>query len=51
MKKQVTGQMLLKLPAWAQEHIKELERERDIAIRALNDYVDNQTESAIFYFA
>ena len=49
MKQEVTGQMIVKLPKWAQDHIKELERERDTAIRALNEYVDGQTESPIFY--
>lgn len=49
MKQEVTGQMIVKLPKWAQDHIKELERERDAAIRALNEYVDGQTESPIFY--
>lgn len=37
-----------KLPKWAQEHITTLERERDIAIRALNDYCDSQTPSVIY---
>lgn len=49
MKKEVTGQMIVKLPKWAQEHIKTLGRERDVANRALNEYVDGQTESPIFY--
>lgn len=38
-----------KLPKWAQEHIKNISRERDVAIRALNEFVDNQTPSSIFY--
>jgi hypothetical protein len=38
-----------KLPKWAQDHIKTLERQRDEAVSALNEYVDHQTESA-FYF-
>lgn len=49
MQKEVTGQRILKLPVWAQDHIKELERERETAIRALNEYVDGQTESPIYY--
>jgi hypothetical protein len=38
-----------KLPLWAQDHIKSLERERETAIRALNEYCDVQTPSP-FYF-
>ena len=49
MKQEVTGQMIVKLPKWAQVHIKELARERETAIRALNEYVDGQAESPIFY--
>lgn len=49
MKQEVTGAMLGKLPKWAQDHIKTLERERDVAVRSLNEYVDGQTESAIYY--
>lgn len=49
MKQEATGTMIVKLPKWAQEHIKKLERERDVAIRSLNEYVDGQTESAIYY--
>lgn len=37
-----------KLPKWAQEHIEKLSRERDVAIRALNQYVDNQTPSEFY---
>lgn len=34
-----------KLPKWAQEYIAKIERERDIAVRALRDYTDSTTES------
>ena len=34
-----------KLPKWVQAHIREIKRERDVAIRALNEYCDNQTPS------
>jgi len=34
-----------KLPKWAQEHIKDLNRQRDVAIKALNEYCDSQTDS------
>lgn len=37
-----------KLPKWAQDHIKDLQRERDIAVRALNEWTDTQTPSPIF---
>jgi hypothetical protein len=37
-----------KLPKWAQEHIEKIERERDQAIKALNEYVDNQTVSPFY---
>lgn len=36
------------LPKWAQEYIKNIERERETAIRALREYLDGQTESPIF---
>ena len=39
-----------KLPVWAQEEIRNLERERDNAIKALNDALNHQTESPIFYW-
>ena len=36
---------ITKLPKWAQEHITNIQRERDIAVRALNEYCDSQTYS------
>lgn len=36
---------IAKLPKWAREHIKKIERERDTAIRALNEYCNKQTPS------
>lgn len=38
-----------KLPKWAQDYIRDIERQRDVSVRALNQYLDNQTESE-FYF-
>lgn len=38
-----------KLPKWAQTHIKDLKRERDVMLRALNEFQDKQTPSP-FYF-
>lgn len=49
MQKEVTFDMLNRLPAWAKNHIETIKRERDTAIRALNEYVDGQTESPIYY--
>ena len=37
-----------KLPKWAQKYIKIIERERFIAVRALREYTDNQTESKFY---
>jgi hypothetical protein len=37
-----------KLPKWAQEYIKDLEREREVSIRELNSYCDEQTESPFY---
>lgn len=37
-----------KLPKWAQEIIKDISRERETAIRALNEYVDSQTPSPFY---
>lgn len=38
-----------KLPKWVQEHIKKLERERDVSVRALNESCDDQSKSPIYY--
>jgi hypothetical protein len=37
-----------KLPKWAREHIRKIEQERDNAIKALNDFRDDQTPSPIY---
>lgn len=37
-----------KLPKWAQEKIRDLERERDAAVVALNEFQDKQTPSRIW---
>ena len=39
-----------KLPKWAQNHIKDVEIERDDAIRTLNRFCDNQTVSPIYIY-
>jgi len=38
-----------RLPKWAQDHIKDLERQRETAIETLNDALDNQTPGPFFY--
>jgi hypothetical protein len=43
-----TQQQLAKLPKWAQEHIRVIERERETAVEALNKYIDSQTESPFY---
>ena len=37
-----------KLPKWAQEHIEAILRERGAAVRALQEFEDNQTPSSMF---
>jgi hypothetical protein len=37
-----------KLPKWAQTYIRNIERERETAIRVLNEHIDNQTLSPIY---
>jgi hypothetical protein len=38
-----------KLPQWAQKYIKNIEQERDVSIRALNEHLDQQTKSKIYW--
>lgn len=45
---QPTIEQLLKLPQWVQTHIQKLQRERETAVRALNEYCDNQTPAAFW---
>lgn len=44
-----TAEQIAKLPKWAQEHIANIERERDVSIRALNKSIDTTTESPFYY--
>lgn len=37
-----------KLPKWAQEYIATIKRERDTAVRSLNEWVDAQTPQPFF---
>lgn len=38
-----------KLPKWAQDYIEALKRERENTVRALNEFIDEQTPSSIFF--
>ena len=49
MKDKPTPEQIAKLPQWAQEHIKYLNMERDTAIRALNEHIDHQTPSPLYW--
>lgn len=42
-----TEEQMAKLPKWAQDHIKTLERERETAVAALLRHTDEQTPSPI----
>lgn len=39
---------IAKLPRWAQDHIRDIQRHRMVAVRALNEYIDSQTPSAMY---
>lgn len=39
---------IAKLPKWAQDYIKDLEGQRSVAVRALNDFTDHSSPSPIF---
>lgn len=44
-----TDEQIAKLPVWARQYIKDLRREREVAIRALNQYCESQNPSRIYY--
>lgn len=44
-----TEDQIAKLPAWAREHIKEISRQREMAIRTLNEFMDNDKPSPFFF--
>lgn len=46
---QPTQEQIQKLPKWAQEYIRNLERQRESAINTLNSQVDDQTPSPFYY--
>lgn len=45
MRNEPTQDQINKLPTWARNYIAALQNQRDIAVRALNQYCDEQTES------
>jgi hypothetical protein len=44
-----TPEQIEKLPRWAQEHIKDLDRRMVVAERAVAEYKDSQTPSEFYY--
>lgn len=46
---EATDERIAKLPKWAQEHLRDLTRERDNAEKKLAAYIDDQTESRIYF--
>lgn len=49
MNNKPTPEQIEKLPKWAQEYIKDLERERFVAVRSLNEAVDKSTPTPFYY--
>lgn len=43
-----TPEQLAKPPAWARAHIQKITREREVALSALNKYVDEQTVAPFY---
>lgn len=43
-----TQEQIEKLPQWAQKHLADVKRQRDVAIRALDRYVAEQTPSPFY---
>ncbi len=44
----MTDPRIEKLPKWAQDHIADIQRQRDVSVRELNEYIDKQTPSPFF---
>lgn len=42
------AEMIEKLPKWAQQYIADIERARDVSVRQLNEYLDQQKESRLW---
>ena len=49
MKEQPTQQRIDRLPKWARDHIKNVARQRDAAVRKLNEFEDTQTPGPFSY--
>lgn len=49
MKNDELKQKIEKLPVWAKEYIRNLERQRGVAINTLNDSLNDQEVSAFYY--
>lgn len=49
MSEKPSPEQIAKLPQWVQNHIKNLERERGDAVKALNQHLDSQTPSKIYW--
>lgn len=47
---EIPAEQIQKLPKWAQAHFRQLEAQRNIAVRALNAYLDTQSESPFRYW-
>ena len=48
MTQPLTDFQMEKLPKWACAYIKNINSERDLAVRELNSWVDNQTKTPFF---
>lgn len=48
-KPEITADLIAGLPKWAQEHIADLQRQHAAAVEALENIVDTQTPSRIFF--
>ena len=43
-----TDEQVAKLPKWAQDRIRDLEREREAAVQSLNEFVDQQSPTDVW---
>lgn len=48
MRNTPTAEQIAKLPKWARDHIRDIERERDVAVRELNNHLDGQSKSPFY---
>jgi hypothetical protein len=47
-KEKPSDEQIKKLPAWARDYIKDLDRERFLAVRSLNTFLDSKTPSSVY---